>query len=196
MKLFYLFFTIFLFSCSIDVSESTPYYQFTENDLEYLPMIYQDTSKTFLFKNERDEEVTIQVKSFKLTKKNGGGIGVGTEFIYYDQLVIELQTSFDCDVKRIQIAKEKEQNSLTHWFYSSVEDPCNNGYIIENIGFPNSFQEITINNKTYDRVVEIFINKNIFFHPDYSINKVYFDMKNGFIAFEDTELDITFTYHQ
>lgn len=59
---------IIIFTCiscgDLNWDDSPEYHQFSPSDYEFIPMVYTDIGKTFKFKNNLNEEVSIKVSVF------------------------------------------------------------------------------------------------------------------------------------
>jgi len=193
-KLIFLLALLFsLFSCSLDLESETPYYKFSKSDYKYIPTVYDEVGKIFTFRNQLNEEIKLEVLDYYFTKETGGGIGSSESFHYYQLLTIELKvvdnniSNSNCDLKKIRISNWGGHYIATRFNFNNAPDPCTNGSSVEKLEFPYRFNEMRINNVNYNKVVNIFEGSGIYFHPDYSFNKVYFDFKEGIIGFDDLE---------
>lgn len=196
----FLFALIFsLVSCEIEAR--APYYRFSKSNYKHIPTVYKNIGKKFMFKNQLNEEVKMEVLDCLLTKESGGGINFTqpyTEQHYYQLLTIKLkvvdENTFvsNCDFKTIQVFKSRNNYMGTRFNFSNAPNPCDNGGSIVKLEFPYDMGEMNINSIVYDKVVTLFNNHNIFFHCNYFIDKIYFDFKHGIIGFDDTENNIEF----
>ncbi|GEM_PF-7021112 len=193
-KLIFLLTLLFsLFSCSTDLESDTPHYKFSKSDYKYIPTVYDEVGKIFTFKNQLNEEVNLEVLDYNFTKETGGGIGSSEPFHYYQLLTIELKvidnitSNSNCNHKSIKISNWGGDYLATRFSFNNAPDPCTNGSSVEKWEFPYRFNEMRISNVSYDKVVILFEGSGIYFHPDYSVNKVYFDFKEGIIGFDDLE---------
>jgi len=184
---------ITLFSCSIDLDGDTPYYKFSKDDFNNIPTVYDNVGEIFIFKNQLNKEIKLEVLDYFITKETGGGIGSSEPFHYYQLLTIELKvvgsdvSNLNCDLKTIRVSNWGGYYIVTRFNFSNAPDPCINGGSSEKLEFPYNVHEMNINNVNYDKVVTIFENYRIYFHPDHSFDKVFFDFKKGIIGFDDLE---------
>ena len=181
----YLIITIILLTSCNKTENEIPYHQFNETDLNFLPTYYEDIGSTTIFTNANNEETSLEVTRYHLSKETSGGIGTGNPLEYYDQLEIELKIpNADCDYKKIKINKTLS-DTLIIWFdLSSKIDPCNT-YEIIRFDSPFKVSEMTIDGFVYKKVMTINSENSIYFGTDYEIDKIYFDFKYGFIGFDD-----------
>ncbi|MEW4924260.1 hypothetical protein [Algibacter sp. 2305UL17-15] len=194
---------ISIFICSScgewEWDESPRYYQFTQSNYEYIPTIYSDIGKTFKFKNQLNEEVIIEVLRYKLTKEKAGGYFTSSPLHYYQNLEIELKVQDEggktpnCDLKRINFSNANGSYFVCHLLSSRSPDPCSNGSIPpQKFEFPLELEVMNINGVNYNKVISVFENNEAYFSTKYTFNKVYFDFKQGFIGFDDTENNVQF----
>ncbi|WP_271424622.1 hypothetical protein [Aequorivita sinensis] len=196
-----IFFSIaFIFLVSCQPSDSEPYYNFTNSDYQFIPEQYQEIGGTFIFKNAQNEEVKIKPLFYTLNKKFESGYGFGqptrTESYYYDDLWIEIdllnieipdQPEGYCERIYIHINKSPYKGLFIDLQIPTYNEPfCGGGGFWEFSPFEN-LTEMVINNKTYTKVKIVTPNDYFTLYNDSHIDKVYYDMDNGIIGFDDTQ---------
>ncbi len=196
-----IFFSIaFIFLVSCQPSDSEPYYNFTNSDYQFIPEQYQEIGRTFIFKNAQNEEVKIKPLFYTLNKKFESGYGFGqptrTESYYYDDLWIEIdllnieipdQPEGYCERIYIHINKSPYKGLFIDLQIPTYNEPfCGGGGFREFSPFEN-LTEMVINNKTYTKVKIVTPNDYFTLYNDSHIDKVYYDMDNGIIGFDDTQ---------
>jgi hypothetical protein len=190
MKVYYLI-LIFLFSCSGDSNENFPVYEFSQNDYNNLPTVYEQAGTVFEYRNQTQETLKLTVSSYAISRNSGGGIGSGSRYAEYDQLEVTLKTvGSDCIFSKILIAKTV--NGLKTWLhhYTSTT-PCNS-YVITDFDSSQALQSLEIGNRTYNKVVKITALTDVVISDSYNIDIIYYDLKDGFVAFESTSDNIRF----
>ena len=171
------------------------------NDEEFLPTVYADTQRIFTFENEINETVEISVANYNRNiSYEGSGFGnTSSHPGNYETLTIELKVSSEpdpnCQTKKITAYKNFDESVSIYFENSILPYPCNGGYIIESIKTPFEYSSMQINGINYEKVVVFNYsgsNNTPFFHKKYSFDKVYYDLKNGFIGFDDTAENVHF----
>lgn len=198
-NLFIIILTGLTFSCQ--PSDNTENYTFTSEDYKYLPTVYESSERKFLFKNELKEEVELSIVSYlQETEYSGGTFGGSTSHPgNYESLIIELSitsdTNTNCIAKKISIYKTLDE-SLKIFFENNIApNPCSSTFLLQSIETPFEYSTMTLGEITYDKVITFNYETNTdtpFFHKDYSFDKVYYDLKNGFVGFDDTAKDVHF----
>ncbi len=196
-----IFFSIaFILLVSCQPSDSEPYYNFTNSDYQFIPEPYQVIGKTFIFKNAQNEEVKIKPLFYTLNKEFESGYGFGqptrTESYYYDDLWIEI------DLLNIEIPNEPDgyceriyihiNKSPYKGLFVDLQIPSYNEPFCSGVGFKefSPFEGLTqmiVNNKTYSKVKTITTNEYFTLYTNSHIDKVYYDMDDGIIGFDDTQ---------
>ncbi len=198
-KLLLTFLFIALFSCQ--PVDNTKNYTFSAGDYQYLPTVYDAPERKFLFKNELNETVELSVVSFsQKTEYSGGSFGGSTSHPgNYESLIIELsitsETNTNCIAKNISIYKVLDQSVKIFFENNTMPYPCNSFFILQDIQSPFEYSSMNIGGTTYDKVVTFNYENNSdtpFFHKNYSFDKVYYDLKNGFVGFDDTVNNVHF----
>jgi hypothetical protein len=196
LMLILLFLTV-LISCSSNSTDDPASYEFSETDFEFLPQEYANVGQVYRFKNQENEEIQLKVASFDLREMTGGGIGTSQNLFYYEELEIIMEvinaSNDNCDTMKILAAKQ--QNDFLIWVYE-LESlfPCSSSQSWqESIDRPFVTSEMTIQGKRYDKVVSLFEGaSNIDFYPGYTIDRIYYDLDNGFIGFDDSVQNVEF----
>ena len=195
--LFAIFFS--LCSCELNLDDSPEYYQFTQNDYDFIPTVYNDVGKLFKYRNQLNEEVLIEIISYKISKEKAGGYGSSYSLHYYQNLEILLRVKNEdasnpnCDFKSINFSNVNGSYFVSHFSSKRSPNPCLNGGIPpERFEYPFATTELNINGVNYNKVISIFENNAPYFSPLYTFNKVYFDFKEGIIGFDDTENNIQY----
>lgn len=199
MKSLLFFSLLFLCSCSWDFQEDIPSHYFTNEDYEFLPTVYEKVGKTFTYENQLGEEVTLKVSSYNDIKYYiGAGFG-GGESGNYEKLIVRLiNKQFPNCFKEIAIYKNLKDNLNLFFSTSTTPIPCE-GWIKERVKGPFETSQMVIDEFTYDKVTTLFesnynaeLGYGPFFHPDYTIDKIYYDFKYGIIGFDDTSSNVQF----
>lgn len=188
------------FSCQ--PAENTENYTFTPEDEQYLPTVYKTPETTFLFKNELNEEVELSVVSYRQeTEYAGTGFANSTSHPgNYESLIIELsianETNTNCIAKKISVYKGFDESLKIFFENNPAPNPCSSTFILQSIESPFEYSSMNIGGVAYDKVVA-FDYENYgdtpFFHNDYSFDKVYYDLKSGFVGFDNMEADVHFS---
>ncbi len=190
MKAYFLIFIV-LFSCSGDVNDSITVYNFTESDLQRIPDVYETEGTTVEFQNQLQESFVLTVSDYGIYRKTGGGIGTNVQNAEYDELILRLKkNNTDCTFSTITIAKTID--GLKTWIHAYTEaNPCNS-YDIYSFDTTQTLEALTVGNKTYQKVVRISDVSGIVFLDTYVIDTMYYDLKEGFVGFDDNINDIQF----
>jgi hypothetical protein len=192
--------SILFFSCQ--ENDDYPYQSFSSSDYQYIPQQYKEIGKVFTFINNQNDTVKIRPKWYDLEKKfnSSWDLIVNTsqkESYYYDELWISLEildngNNGDCNFISINIYKTAEGSlvaDLSLPFYDEIG--CLGSGFEEESPFQN-LAEMVINDIQYSKVKVV--NPNDYFTPykDAKIDKVYYDMDNGIVGFDDTENALKF----
>ena len=200
MKNLFLFILIGVaFSCQpVDNTEN---YTFSEEDTQYLPKVYKELGKKIQFKNELNEIVELTVNAYdqKTEFLQGGFSNSSSHPGNYESLIIELsitsETNTNCIAKKISIYKVLDESLKIFFENNTIPYPCSSSFILQSEQSPFQYSSMNIGGVTYDKVIT-FDYENIvetpFFHKDYNFDKVYYDLKNGFVGFDDTAKNIHF----
>lgn len=190
---------ITLFSCQpVDNTEN---YTFTTEDYQFLPTVYEESGKKFQFKNELNEIVEITVTSYiQETEYEGSGFTNNSSHPgNYESLMINLsvtsESNTSCTNKGIAIYKYFDRSLKIYFENTKIPYPCNSGYSIESIQSPFQYTTMSFNGKEYGKIVTFDYGDysgTPFFHKDYSFDKVYYDLKYGFVGFDDTANNVHF----
>jgi hypothetical protein len=191
---------IFALIVSCHPSDSETYYNFSKPDYQLIPEQYQEIGKTLVFKNAQNEEVKIKPLFYTLNKEFESGYGFGqptqTESYYYDDLWIEIdllnieipdEPDGYCERIHIHINKSPYKGLFVDLQIPTFNEPfCSAGGFQEFSPFEGLTQMI-IKDKTYSKVKIITANEYFTLYNDSHIDKVYYDMDNGIIGFDDTQ---------
>lgn len=212
MKKLLLFILIITSLLSCETEDDAKFYTFSNNDYKFIPTIYENNEDEILiFKNQYNEEVKIQIKSFRFNKKSHGGISFTqdySEFYYTEQIIIwidliEVTLTVDngniddyCDDFHIIIEKKSDGTTETKLKIPSYVDTsfggsCSGSRLISNSPY-NNLNEMSINNKVYTKIKVFETDNNFYFFNNSTINKLYFDFKNGLVGFDDTLNNINY----
>lgn len=189
---------LFSLIVSCQPSDSEAYYNFNSLDYEFIPEQYQEIGKTFIFKNAQNEEVRIKPLFYTLNKNFESGYGFGqptqTESYYYDDLWIQIELvdveipiESYCDRIVIRINKSPYKGLFVDLEIPTYNElGCYTGGLSEFFPF-EGLTQMVINNKTYSKVKIVTTNHYFTLYNDSHIDKVYYDMDNGIIGFDDTQ---------
>lgn len=184
---------------SCEPSDSEPYYSFSSSDYEFIAENYEDTERIYVFKNSSEDEVRIKASSYNLNKKYESGYIFGqserTESFYYDDLWIEIELldfSVDgvpdghCDRIQLQIFKTPDGLRTELQIPAYVPPLCSLGGFKETSPYENlSVMEIA--GTTFSKVKTITSDQYFSFYNESQIDKVYFDLDEGFIGFDESQ---------
>ncbi len=211
-KIILLFILTMISIISCETEDDTKFYTFSNEDYNFIPTVYENSGDEILiFKNQYNEEVEIQIKTFTTDKKSNGGISFSqgySEFYYTEQIIIWLDLidvtltldngNFDdfCDDFHIIIEKKSDGTTETKLDVSSYEDTsygglCSGSPLISNSPY-NNLNEMSIGNKVYTKIKIFETDSNFYLFDDSTINKLYYDFKNGLVGFDDTSNNISY----
>jgi hypothetical protein len=201
-----LFFLIFILCIitSCEPADSEPYYAFSTLDYEFIAENYQDTEKIYVFRNSNEEEVSISVISYTLSKKYESGYIFGQsdrgQSYFYDHLWIEidlLDFSVDgepdgyCDRIQLQIFKTPEGLRTELQIPAYTPPLCSQGGFKETSPYQN-LSVLEINGSTFNKVKTITSDHYFSFYNESQIDKVYYDFGEGFIGFDESQTNTQF----
>jgi len=178
-----------------------PYYQFTNENYEYIPSVYNEIGKIIRFQNQFGDEIELEIVTYKITKEWYNGLfnsGSSEPSHYYQLLTIELKVTTDevigtdCDLKTIQISNWGGDFFVTRMSFKNAPDPCMNENSTLRLEFPYETYSMNFNSHNYNKVVTIFEDLDIFFNSKNSFDRIYFDFKEGIIGFDDTQNNIQY----
>lgn len=196
MKRIALISLIALIACS--PKDDTKFYEFSNSDFDFLPTAYDEIGKIYTFRNQFGEEVQLEVVYYNVERESGGGMsfsqGYLGEFYYYQTLLIGVRflnadiEGFPegyCNTLRIKVSK----TALGSLFYKVSIPSYENEYCTVNLfNFSSPFEDLI----QFEVNDHIFGNVKIFqaarapnFYQNSMINKVYFDLKQGVLGFDD-----------
>lgn len=200
----YLFIFLVVFSCDIDLDDNPSYYKFTQYDYKFIPTVYQDVDRTITFKNQQNEEVQIDVKSYSINKKSNGGWnwvgGSSTDIFYTDQIIIWLDlinVNFPdigdgyCDQIHIIIEKRSDGTTETILSIPSYTTYCSS-INLNSLSPYDELLSMSIGNVIYDAVKVFETDENFLFYDESTIDKIYFDFENGIIGFDDIDNNVEY----
>ncbi len=184
-----------MLSCS-EPEVRYPYYQFTNENYEFIPTVYSDIGKTIKFQNQYGDEIELEVVTYDITKEWYNALfnsNSSEPSHYYELLTIELRViddaliNADCDLKTIEISNWGGYFFITRMTFKNAPDPCVDQSSTLRLEFPYETHSMSINSINYNKVVTVFEGANVFFNSEDSFDRVYFDFKEGIIGFDDTE---------
>ncbi|MGK0308644.1 MAG: hypothetical protein ACI8RP_001608 [Urechidicola sp.] len=184
-----------------DIFGGKDYYKFTSSDNEYLFKNYKNIGEIKKFTNQNNETFEIEVQDYRIDKESTGLLSPG-ELYYYEQLVILLKlkdVNSNCNTITILVTKNKDGTLWTKITIPSFDrNSC--GGIIYYYKHPEQIEyeiiELNIGNKSYKNVL-VFeadppLTKHLTFYENSTIDKVYFDLNEGIIGFDDINNDLKF----
>ena len=183
-----------ILSCGKNDDNDPKHYNFNSNDYLYIPTGYKDIGKVFTFKNDLNEKIELKVVSYDMSIEKGGGVGESKPVHTYDQLIIKLkviENNSDCDSKTIKITKWGG-SLITRISSKASSIPCADILTFEKFEYPYPFNSMSFDDQSYDKVVTIFKDSKPYFSPNYEFNNTHFDFKNGFIGFDDDNMNVKF----
>lgn len=184
-------------SSCIKIFDDSPYYKINKSDNNYLPTAYKEKNKIRNYKSQDGKIIKIKNKIYSTIKNSdsAGWLQFDT-FYYFDELRVILELmDFENREIGISVCKISTGELIHRISLPSKEGPP----------YPMSFKfktpdeytytTMNINNKTYNKV-RIFEREDsanpIFLYENSTINKVYYDINQGFIGFDDTKNNIQF----
>lgn len=197
-RIFFVSFIIVAFvSCSMDFGEDEPpFYKFTNSDYEYIPTAYEEVGKVFAFKNQLNADViNLRVLDYYFEKASGGGMSFTqsySEYYYYQRLWITIGLEDlgggGCEGNSIRFSIFKNKNGSV-WdkiIFPTSPNPCSAALLWFKSPFED-FNELTVNDVNY-RKVKVITTENAFsFYDNSKIKKIYYDLKEGVIGFDDLD---------
>lgn len=197
------FITIFtLCACDFSLENSynelfdTNYYKFTAEDQEFLLSRYKEKGRITEFINQHNETVRFENSEYFINKESNGSLLSSVNRYKYDKLWIQItlvDKGRSCATLRIQVSKRDDNSLIEH-----ISIPSDTGISCLAAGFqftlPDALEipktNLNINGKTYTDVlifeVSDAIIKQYTLYKDAQIHKVYYDLKEGVIGFDDT----------
>lgn len=193
-----------LLSCSDDSASdnfdsSKPYYKFTNSDANYLLKKVYRPNAIINFKNQNNEALSFKVISNEQERKlETMGSFWGTSSLvlyYYDCRTINLKSlTHNGEYTNFKINIYKGANDITSggfYFYLWNEFPTgqylNNS---TNYSFSNATNTMQVNGTYYSNVIHINSESIYSYNVDnynQNVNKLYYDLNNGVIGFDDLE---------
>ena len=203
------FITIFMsYACDFGLENTfkglfdTRYYKFTTTDYSFLLPNYKEENKITEFVNQHNDIVRLQNSYYSITKETDGGLLSDSKRYKHDKLWIELaliDKGGNCATLSIQISKTDNNTLFQTVSIPSYSKPsCSGSTFYFNI--PDALEvpktNLNINGKTYNDVL-VFeasgaITKHYTLYKDSKIHKVYYDLKEGIIGFDDTTNNLQF----
>ena len=191
-----LFISVAIISCSLDLEDDTPFYKFSNSDYEFIPTVYEEVGKVFEFENQLGSEtIHLSVLDYHIEEASGGGISFTqsyTENYKYQRLwiTIDLDNLSDggCgeNVISFSIFKNKDDSVWDKITFPTSPNPCSGSLLWFKSPFED-FDVLAIDNRTF-RKVKVINTENAFsFYDNSEIKKIYYDMKNGIIGFDDLD---------
>jgi hypothetical protein len=191
--------SLLMLATSCEIKDDTAFYTFSSKDYNYIPIVYQNVGRIITFKNQQNDEVRIEVKSYTINKKSNGGWnwvgGSSTELYYTEQIIIWLDlmdVGFTdigdgyCDQLHIIIEKRSNGTTDTSLDVPTFTSHCSSSSLNSTSPY-NDLQEMIIGDITYDHVKIFETESNYLFYNESTVNKIYFDFKEGIIGFDDSE---------
>ncbi len=194
---------VLLISC--ETSDNEPYQNFNDADYQLIPEQYQNTEKVFRFKDQQNNIIQIRSLYYNLKKEFESGYGFGqptqSDSYYYDNLWIGLelmdvdisnQNGGGCNEVSIHINKVGDgrlSTEMTIPYYDGTF--CLGNGFQEFSPFENLIQ-MEFNGVIYSKIQIIIPNDFFTFYENSTIDKVYYDMDNGIVGFDDTVNDLEF----
>ncbi len=187
-------------SCNKEDEPTSPYYKIEGTDYDYIPTVYNDIGKVISFKNQYDDEVKFEVLGYEIEKEFSSCFLVSNcegEDWYYDRLDIGIitQNCESCQGITISITKTPIDD-LIHRIMLPGEHSGN----IKIFRTPSlteyDISSMTINEITYNNVLTFEVSGEFVdfytLYDESTIHKVYYDLNQGFIGFDDTENNLQF----
>lgn len=204
MKKTVLLFLIIISIISCETEDDTKFYAFSNDDYNFIPTVYENNEDEILiFKNQFNEEVKIQIKTFATDKKSNGGISFTqdySEFYFTEQIIIWLDLvninfpNFGegyCDQLHIIIEKKSNGTTETKLKVPSYTDHCSIWSLISYSPY-NDLGNLSIGNENYNKVKVFETDTNFYLFDNSAINKLYYDFEKGIIGFDDTTNNINY----
>jgi hypothetical protein len=195
--------SVMLISC--EPSDNEKYQNLNNADYQFIPEQYQNIEKVFTFKNQQNDIVQIKSSYYNLTKEFESGYGFGqptqTESYYYDNLWIGLelmdvdvsnQNGGGCNEVSIHINKVGNGRLLTKMIIPYYDGSFCLGNGFEEFSPFENLAEMEFNGVNYSKIKIIIPNDFFTFYEGSTIDKVYYDMDNGIVGFDDTVNDLEF----
>lgn len=185
-------FTSIMVGCG-EVKDEIPLIEFSQEDYNYLPTVYEDI-ESITFKSQSGDEVILKKNLYQLSKEQGGGIPMGAgPLVDYQKFELKLGLPGD-NCSLFYFFAIKHESEVRTWIDIN-ESPCGDstGYFSFNYDEPYPLTQLQIGNTTYDKVliVENDYSEIESIEP-YVIKRFYFDLKYGLLGFDDTANNITF----
>lgn len=205
-KYFFLILSIFLlFSCSDLFENKLPRHRFIDADNAYIPQKHKKINDILTYKSSDGKIIKIQNKEYFVEKQPGGGQG-GFKFrfatYYYDFLNIKLQlldVHNECTTAdNIKITIAKTPSEVLHHNVYIPHSKIGCLYHQYYFDTPNdtsiTLQEMMVNNVKYNKVLVLDCGPAFPYdlYDGGSLHKVYYDLGQGVIGFDDTENNIEF----
>lgn len=191
MKAYYVLFLVLL-GCTDKQSDNYSTYPFTESDFNFIPTHYEDESLIHTFQDANGATLSIETSLYIQSMESGGGIGSESSYFEYEHLIIQMHVvGSECDYYEIEISKGA--NSLyTELNLRLLEDPCSLGTSFS-FQEPYSLGSYTIGENSYSKVLTLSTSaSNSISFGGLPMDKVHFDLKQGFIAFENSSTNQVF----
>ncbi len=191
MKAYYLLFLVLL-GCSEKQSDSYSTYPFTESDFNYIPTHYEDESLTHTFKDANGDSFSVEISLYLQSLQSGGGIGSESPYFEYEHLIIQLHViGSECENYEIEISKGPT-SLYTEFSLRLLEDPCSLGTSFS-FQEPYSMGSYSIGGTSYSKVLTLSTStSNAISFGGLPVDIVYFDLKQGFLAFKNSSTNQLF----
>ncbi|MEZ4817304.1 MAG: hypothetical protein R2776_04960 [Flavobacteriaceae bacterium] len=192
MKKLLLLGLVFFIGCTPNTDVA--FYEFNEEDYAFLPTVYENTQQA-VFRNQLDEEITIKVFRYAISKERVGGIslsGNSSPLVDVNKLLLDFTVEGDHCSKFYLSFYKRESTVYSRFDLATGGVPCEIREVFQFETPYSNLQNMSIGNKIYDKVLIIETQNPSSFSQNYNLTKLYFDLKFGFIGFDDTQNNINY----
>ena len=196
--LLFILMIVSIYSCEniFDTLGSNEHYKFSNSDQSYLLKKYNKVNEIKKFINQNNDIVNMKIEQYRIEKE-----GQATPY-YYDNLFIQLKlidSYSHCNTINISISKNKDGK-----LGNKIGIPSGRANSCRGISYQYKIPEpieydmigINIGNKKYTNVLVFESSppsiEYLSFYENSTIHKIYFDLKEGIIGFDDLENNLEF----
>lgn len=185
------------------IRPDVPYFQFESTDFDKLLQVYQVEEEFVSYQNQSNQVIRFKITSTTIgreQKVSGGsffGTSGGALIYFFDAQRIQLElTEWPDDYDRTEflIQKTKEDTLKGSIYFPLWNDNTGSSSSLPNtilLNFKTTPITMTLNNVTYDQVLEIASENELPLGPlgpyQRNINVLYYDIQEGIVGFDDLD---------